>query len=177
MKKDNTLDVRRLLREAQADEGETVFDLSDRDFMGFEVPGPVTLHWRAAPVGSAMRLNLAVDAVVQGDCVRCLEPFFHTEHIERQYDMAPEELVGEYPEYPTVADGVLDLAEMAYSELVMEVSPVMVCREDCGGLCETCGQPLDRCECGELEAAKAAEEKGEEDPRWDALRGLLDDEK
>ena len=164
----DSLNIRLLLREQGAAAlGSAVYNFEQRDFLGFTVGGPVQVSWSAKPLGEAVRLDLTVQATVQADCVRCLNPFARQDIIEKTYDIRQEDLEGAYPEYPTTPDGLLDLEEMAYGELVLEATPLLVCSEDCEGLCAGCGQPVAQCTC-----------KGEaqRDPRWQALWGLLEDE-
>lgn len=164
----DTLNIRLLLREqGDAAHGSAVFNFEQRDFLGFDVEGPVQVSWSAKPSGDAVRLDLTVQATIKAECVRCLNPFTRQETIEKTYDIRLEDLEGEYPEYPATLDGLLDLEEMAYGELVLEVTSVLVCGEDCEGLCAGCGQPAAQCTC---------EGKAPRDPRWQALWHLLDDE-
>ena len=163
-----TLNIRQLLRQADGvATGSAIFNFEARDFLGFKVAGPVGFAWQAKPVGGAVRLELTVEATVQGDCVRCLAAFTRPEVIDKTYDICQADLEGEYPEYPAMPDGQLDLEELAYGELVLEVSPIFTCGEDCQGLCAACGQPKAACSCPDT---------APRDPRWQALWGLLDEE-
>ena len=158
----DTLNLRTLLRqEGEAAKGEASLHFENRDFCGFSTQGPVLLCWQAEPAGDAVRVSLWIDAEIQAECVRCLESFTRPQHIEKTYDIRMADLAGEFPEYPVTLDGNLDLEEMAYGELVLEVSSILVCREDCPGLCSLCGQRKDTCTCGEAAAI---------DPRWAALQ-------
>jgi uncharacterized protein len=58
---------------------------------------------------------------------------------------------------------VLDLREPIREELVLNVPPFPLCREDCAGLCDKCGADLNSgsCDC-----------RPDRDPRWAALEGL-----
>ena len=62
---------------------------------------------------------------------------------------------------------ILDIEEVLRQALLLEVPLQVLCREDCAGLCATCGQDLNKrqCDCD----ADAT------DPRWDALAALLAD--
>lgn len=165
-----TLDVRRLLREEGVPaKGEGRFDLSEQDFVGFTVPQPVTMRWEAVAGGGVVRLHLWLQAELATECVRCLSPAVLPLAVEKEYAFEPGDLVGEYPEYPTAGDGVLDLFELAYGEVVMEGPVQPLCREDCEGLCSMCGSLKANCRCEEEAPAEA-------DPRWAALRALLEEE-
>lgn len=162
------LDIKKLLRPgAELAEGSEVFDFRGWDFYGYEVPAPVRFSWRAAPAGGVVRLAIVLDAEASAECARCLEPASQPVHIEKEYAIREEDLREEYPQFPILSGGLLDLREMAYGELVIEGPVVVLCREDCGGLCQQCGRPQDECGC---EAAP------EGDPRLQVLRQLLQDE-
>lgn len=165
------LDLRKVLREnGAATLGEATLDLAHRDFMGFAVPQPVHFAWQARAQGDAVQLAVMLEGAYEAECVRCLEPFAAPLAIKRDYTLRPEDLQGSYPEFPATADGALDLEELAYSEVVLEVSPITLCREDCEGLCPGCGTPKARCGC------QPTAPQPEDDPRWQALRALLETE-
>ncbi|NLW78782.1 MAG: hypothetical protein GXY32_05155 [Ruminococcaceae bacterium] len=159
------LDLNKLMRAGAESAEETLaFDLSQEDFGGHAVPQPVTLHYKAVPEGGAVRLELQVDADIEAPCARCLETAQQPVHIETSYQIWPQELREDFPQLPIVKGGLLDLRELAYGELVIEAPGAILCKEDCAGLCQSCGKPAAGCDC-------PAETEG--DPRWQALRDLL----
>lgn len=164
------LSIRKLLRQDEPETGSARLDFSSRDFEGFTVPAPVDFSWRARAIGGGfVRVDLTLEWEMAAECVRCLAPFTEKMRVEREIELKPEDLAGEYTEYPATADGALDLTELAYGEVVLEAPILTLCREDCEGLCPTCGQPRAQCGCppaGEEDAPLP-------DPRWDALRALL----
>ena len=48
--------------------------------------------------------------------------------------------MAEEPELPFDENGRLDVRELCYQELVMEVPTVLLCSDDCAGLCPICGR-------------------------------------
>jgi len=60
-------------------------------------------------------------------------------------------------------DHFLDLRPAIREQWLLAVPPLVVCREDCKGLCPTCGADLNLGACGCAPT---------NDPRWDALRSL-----
>lgn len=161
------LDLRRLLRPgAERAEDRLELDLSDCDFDGFAIPGPVEMRYRAVPLGDAARLELAIDAQIEAPCARCLGPAVQELHIESEYVVREADLREEFPELPILPGGMLDMRELAYGELVIETPAGVLCREDCAGLCQQCGGPAGECAC-------APQPQG--DPRLQVLRSLLDD--
>ncbi|HEY0970984.1 MAG TPA: DUF177 domain-containing protein [Gemmatimonadales bacterium] len=61
----------------------------------------------------------------------------------------------------------LDLRPAVREQWLLDVPAFVVCRDDCRGLCPSCGADLNAGPCGC--AAPST------DPRWDALRGLRDE--
>jgi uncharacterized protein len=144
-------------------------------------PVPVRLDVsRTTGDGYAMRLRF--EASLVGPCMRCLDPaspVFIVDAREvsqpneartrgdvarrgraRQRDDSDDELVSPY-----VEDGVLDLRGWARDALALSLPANILCREDCAGLCPTCGANLN-------EAGPAHQHEREPDPRWEALSKL-----
>ena len=68
---------------------------------------------------------------------------------------------------PLRPDGKLDVRELAYTELVLEVPTVLLCSDDCAGLCPVCGNRKP-CSCRH-------ETSGSVDERLSILKQLLND--
>jgi uncharacterized protein len=101
-----------------------------------------------------------------GECRRCLRPIHET------LDIAVREMYRPHPArerlededtYPLVGE-MLDLAPLARDALLLELPVNPLCREDCAGLCPTCGAPREDGPCG------CVADDG--DPRWAALEML-----
>jgi DUF177 domain-containing protein len=118
--------------------------------------------------GLALRLRTTVDLV--GSCNRCMEPARVSLEVDSSEYVADERsgdaAVDEDLDSAYVDHDQLDLALWA-RDSIAEVVPVIVfCREDCAGLCPTCGanRNLAPCDCV-VEVV---------DSRWDALRELAE---
>jgi len=111
---------------------------------------------------------------VEITCSRCLSLFSCplTLNIEEEYfpliDVSsgtPLSLPGELGSFTIDEHHVLDLTEAIrqYALLVIPMKPL--CREDCAGLCPSCGHNLNQggCDCPPQEA----------DPRWSKLKKLV----
>ncbi|MEM7584814.1 MAG: YceD family protein [Acidobacteriota bacterium] len=108
-------------------------------------------------------------------CMRCLGPVVDSVSAELSLlvgsndgrDEAPAEGERELQESElsmlVVENEVLDTEPMIIEQVQLAVPMKPLCREDCAGLCSTCGVDLNRGSC-ECEAAV--------DPRWGALAGL-----
>jgi len=107
-------------------------------------------------------------------CQRCLEPVVETVEqplqllllpgaqapASSEHALAEEELgVVEVPE-----DDEVDLRPLLVEQIQLNVPMKPVCRDDCAGLCPTCGANRNAGPCGC--------EKEEIDPRWKALQAF-----
>jgi uncharacterized protein len=132
---------------------------------------PPEARLRAAQTGSrGVHVTGEVGARVVLDCRRCLEDVPRDLDVELDllFDPGVEKEGDEEQVYLLEAEAdVLDLAPAIREQLLLEVPPYPLCREDCRGLCPRCG--IDRnetsCDCTLTEP----------DPRWDALRDLKEE--
>ncbi|MCA9903126.1 MAG: DUF177 domain-containing protein, partial [Anaerolineae bacterium] len=83
------------------------------------------------------------------ECYRCLDP------IQREVSLQIEELFS-YPEsgdceFSIAEDGILDLAPLIRSEILIEEEHSILCKPDCKGLCAECGENLNygSCSCAD----------------------------
>jgi uncharacterized protein len=119
-------------------------------------------------IAGGLYLKLRLEATVAGPCYRCLEPaqlavtVSATEYQEHGADSGDDELGCEY-----LAGDELDVDRWVRDALVLALPGKILCRPDCAGLCPRCGVRLEP--GGEHDCAPA-----EPDPRWDALRQLLE---
>ena len=104
---------------------------------------------------------------------RCLEEV-STEiplEIERKLDMklTDEDRVNDLDESSYLTGMDLDVDQLVYLEVLMSWPLKVLCKEDCKGLCPHCGadRNVTECDC----------ESRQIDPRFAALRALLDNDK
>ncbi len=117
-------------------------DLSGYDWPGYEPVGPITGEFFAAlDRDGKAQLQLALKAEVTTPCARCLAPAFYSCSIERGWSVGPADLESDELELPISEKGMLDIDELAFQELVLELPTVLLCSPDCQGLCPVCGQP------------------------------------
>ncbi len=139
-------------------------------------------HDRNSPVGlvavqvggvlkskaGVVTLDYTLSCDMNTQCGRCLDNItptftvsgFHT--IVEKLD-AQDTLSDEYIE--TLGEG-LDLNELFYSEVLLGMPAVFICRDECKGLCPRCGVNKNDASCSCA--------SGEVDPRLEKLRGLLE---
>ncbi len=156
-----------------------------------KAPQELGIPLASIPVGSELVLDLrlesvmegvlvtgTVDAVMSGECGRCLDPVSAPLQVEIQElysypDSGPygnSRVSGprsdDDDELPSLVDDLIDLEPVLRDALVLELPMSPLCREDCPGLCPECGEHL----------AELPEDHSHDavDPRWAALAGLRD---
>ncbi|HEY0099173.1 MAG TPA: DUF177 domain-containing protein [Pyrinomonadaceae bacterium] len=129
---------------------------------------------RASKRHEQVRLQGNVKASIEVRCDRCLAPVVVP--VDADFDVAyipakleevtpePTELQADDLNFAVYEGGELDIDELTREQLLLALPVRQLCREDCKGLCPTCGADLNtqECQC----------EQPEIDPRWAALAAL-----
>jgi uncharacterized protein len=129
-------------------------------------PGGLAVEVLGVPDDAEVELDLRLESVMEGvlvtgtaraplkgECVRCLEPL-------------KQECAADFQETFSVEGDHFDLEPVLRDAVVLSLPLQPVCREDCPGLCATCG-------------ARLADDPRHDhddavDIRWAALEGLAD---
>jgi uncharacterized protein len=99
---------------------------------------------RAIGVIDAVEADFSVMATAHLTCTRCLTEW------DEQVEAHGKQFFRRVPEgeaYPIFGDEI-DLYEPARDELALALPTSPLCREDCRGLCPTCGTDLNSDPCG-----------------------------
>lgn len=127
---------------------------------------PVHLSGKITNRAGIVTLNYTASAAAHHVCDRCLAPIntpvvFGFEHIlvKQVNDDSNDDFI-------VVPNLVLDLDELASSDIILELPSKVLCKEDCKGLCPTCGVNLNEqsCNCTQKRI----------DPRLEILSKLLE---
>ena len=152
------------------------YELGDHSF---ELPSGLDYDLVLTNTGEGILATGLLRAHVVGTCDRCLERaefdvtgevdgyylFEEPEHLAEDEDEADYELVS--------PDNTIDLSGALVSALVMETPFVVLCREDCLGLCPVCGANLNEEDCGHVEQLERERERERlESSPFSALAGL-----
>lgn len=118
--------------------------------------------------GQVLLFAGTLDYVLEIPCSRCNEAVEVPLHIELSQRYISAETSAQFTEADdceVFSDYLLDLTNLVNDEMVLGIPMKVLCKEDCKGLCPTCGHNLNLgpCEC-------KAEDS---DSRWDALKALL----
>ena len=136
---------------------------------------PPRIAGRIRRSGARLTVEGEIEAEIRLECDRCLKliqmpisSVFNIDYVtpdvyqaEQAAELLEEDLA------LSIFDGeVIDVDEIVREQLLLTLPTQALCREDCKGLCSSCGadQNLTQCSCGE----------GDIDPRWAGLKGILD---
>ena len=138
---------------------------------GVGFPAPLHVCGEITNTAGYMRMALEASVPYTATCARCLQPVSDTFSFRFEKTVAPAKQVENTPEedkddYAVIYDGFLDVDEQLLEMLELEFPSKLLCREDCAGLCPTCGKDLNDGPCG-------CDAKKEDDPRLAPLRDLL----
>ncbi len=133
--------------------------------IGIKTGATVHLDVRLESLHDGILVTAEVDAVAEGECIRCLDPVSLPVQVDIQELFAYSE--DEAFDYTVVEDHV-DLEPVVRDAVVLSLPFQPVCREDCPGLDPETGEKL----------ADNPNRKPREviDPRWSALEGLRSDD-
>ena len=148
-----------------------------------EAPDELGTEVLRIPAGSDLEIDVRLEAVMEGvlvtgtvrgratgECVRCLEDV----EVEADGDLQelythPDRLDGpqedEDDEVRRLAGDLIDLEPAIRDAIVLDLPFQPVCREDCPGLCSTCGARLE---------TDPQHHHDSVDPRWAALADVHD---
>jgi len=140
-------------------------------------PAPFGLDMIAVPDGAELDLDLRLESVMEGvlvsgrahvpltgECGRCLDPIDSTLEVDLQELFAYPESAATEDEAEHLIGDLLDLEPTLRDAVVLALPLTPLCREDCPGLCVTCGARLADGDCGHSAAPV--------DLRWAALEQL-----
>jgi len=123
--------------------------------------------------GDNFALTGVIHAVMRLHCARCVKEFTTRTKVEmdlvvrqRTPETRPDDDALQTEASEILVEGPeVDLAEIVYQEILLEVPMQPLCSESCPGLCPLCGalKGSDECKCPGETAA---------DPRWEALARL-----
>jgi uncharacterized protein len=134
-----------------------------------QVPIGVNLSYYRA--GTEVFIEGTVEATARANCARCAEQFDASARRSFRYVLAPKSMVGgnddarsEDLEFSLYEGDFIDLSPLVREQVLLALGERPLCREDCKGLCATCGANLNETACGC--------QKEYSDPRLAVLRNL-----
>lgn len=143
-------------------------DMSETEYMGeYPLKKPVTVSGTISNKAGLVTISLNMVYVFSAACDRCGLPTDTEYSVCLEKSLAPEIEGEDSDSILIVPDMKLDLDELIYTEILLSLPMKHLCREDCKGICSSCGKNLNEgnCNCNTKEI----------DPRLQALADLLKD--
>ena len=135
----------------------------------FEVLDPVSVKGKIVNIGGTLSLDAKCQAKLRFFCDRCMEPFEKEVQFEIAERFRKEDAftdgIEENPDILPLSGSMIDLSDLVYHNLFMNLPTKHLCREECKGLCPMCGMNLNHgvCSCDARPV----------DPRFEVLDSLL----
>ena len=145
----------------------------DLDTEGTRIVGDIDVVGELSKSAAKTDVKGSIKSLVEVDCTRCLTPVRRDLDIVFDVDFVDKELFPDSKEThlesgdlntDVIEGNELDLSQLAREQILLNIPEQVLCRENCKGICPTCGEDLNDgdCKCGEDEI----------DPRWAALKDI-----
>jgi uncharacterized protein len=123
--------------------------ISVPDFGSFSFPAPAEVALIARRIGGGVELEGIVDTSAAGACARCLDDVRLSIHLDVHERLDPDsDRADPLGESNVLADDHLDLEDLVRQLIDSAVPLVLLCDDDCRGLCPSCGKKRDGvCRC------------------------------
>lgn len=133
------------------------------DVIGVPVSSPITVDLQVQAVGDGVLATGVAGVQLRGECARCLSPMASQADIDVQELFLFPGVDPDDDEASRIEDDLIDLEPVIRDAVVLDLPFMPLCRDDCEGLCQTCGANLnDDPDHGHDE---------QPDPRWAGLAG------
>lgn len=125
---------------------------------------PVAAEGRAFCSAGSVQVEVSVSFDFQAPCDRCAV-LTRRRYVYQFSHVLAASLEQEEDDYIPVEDYKLDLDELLRSDILLELPYKFLCREECKGLCPSCGKNLNEGPCGC--------HSRQVDPRLEVLKKLI----
>ena len=111
--------------------------------LGLEIINPCKIFGRIDVMNREVYVDAKIVFTVAGQCFRCLDDLKKdiTADFKEEYSERPTE------EQYGYRSGMLDLTCGAEEAILLNLPTTLLCREDCKGLCSSCGANLNEGDC------------------------------
>ena len=130
---------------------------------------PVQISGEVSNESGVLRLKGTIKTIYSTACARCLKPLDILLTAEADMILSDDPEAEEEDDLFVLTSDSVDPADVLVPALILQVQMTYLCKEDCKGLCPHCGadRNVTDCDC----------DKKQIDPRFAALRALLDSDK
>ena len=143
-------------------------DLSDVDYSGvFPLQKPIIAVGKVVNSAGVVTLSMHYTVWYEAPCDRCGQLSEKEIKVDIEHILATTIEDEENDDIILVPDMELNLDELCRNDVLLHIPMKHLCREDCKGMCLSCGKNLNDGECGC--------KKKEIDPRLAALAELLEE--
>jgi uncharacterized protein len=146
------VDIRDLHRGPVRTVGELAPEDPTFEGLGLDLVGPVTVQGQLQATGDGEYLWRGdLHGLVRGECRRCLTPVI--DELDVAVDAAvfsADPVAAEDPDFYPLAEraAAVDVGAVVREELALAAhAHLLLCRDDCAGLCPTCGADLNAGPC------------------------------
>jgi uncharacterized protein len=142
-------------------------DIADIDVDGvYPFKTPLNITATASNRASLVDLQLVVKFGYTRNCDRCGEEFTNAMAMAFEHKLAQTLIDDGNDDYIETPDFKLELDETVISDVLLSLPQKNLCREDCKGLCQNCGQNLNYGDC--------SCDKQQVDSRLEILKQFID---
>ena len=142
-------------------------DLSGLDIDGvYPFKTPVVVTAKATNRASLITLVINAHFDYNRDCDRCGEPYTREMNMNFEHKLVQTLADEGNDDYIETPDFTLELDDVVISDILLSLPSKNLCRDDCKGLCQICGQNLNNGEC--------SCDKRQTDPRLEILKQFID---
>lgn len=121
-------------------------------FEGIVFPEPARVVLELRCVDRMLEITGTIDVKARGACDRCLEEVERSMHldVEERFDPGADSQDDPFGESNVLTGTRLDVADLVQQVVLSAVPMGLLCKNDCAGLCGTCGQNLNASVCSHL---------------------------
>ncbi|MGC9975148.1 MAG: DUF177 domain-containing protein [Syntrophales bacterium] len=129
--------------------------LSEKEKKRFSI-GRIEVSCQAKKIRETVFIDGSLETTVASNCCRCLEVTHLPVETSFRYVFVPEknrskqedELSVEDLEYGYYQDDVIDLDNLIFEQVMLQIPIKVLCADTCNGLCPHCGMNLNTANCG-----------------------------
>lgn len=126
------------------------YSIRPEELEGYEnyvFSAPIKVKGRVENRAGVVTLRYSTAFDMELICDRCLKEFNRGYDFSFTHTLVRSTNTGS-DEFIVCGDNVLDMNELAISDLLLQLPTKILCKEDCKGLCPHCGKDLNEGDCG-----------------------------
>lgn len=123
-------------------------NLSDFEQWGekpFKKPVLVSIQFQNR--AGVVTMEYTAEYEINTACSRCLEQIIKTESKHFSHTLVTELNQSDNDEYVVLNGYELDVTELVYTDIILELPIKILCSADCKGICQGCGKNLNKEKC------------------------------